>query len=101
MLASTACQQLGGVRCRPAGSSPVLEDTRTTVNTTLPGLLARRAAEDPGGVALREKEFGIWRETAWAGVPRPRPLVLAGPRGAGRGEGGTGSRSSATTGPNG
>ena len=35
---------------------------------TLPGLLARRAAEHPGDVALREKEFGIWRETTWAGL---------------------------------
>ena len=33
---------------------------------TLPGLLAHRAAESPDGVALREKEFGIWQETTWA-----------------------------------
>jgi len=33
---------------------------------TLPGLLAQRAADTPAGVALREKEFGIWQETTWA-----------------------------------
>ena len=34
---------------------------------TLPGLLARRAADHPDQVALREKEFGIWQEITWAG----------------------------------
>ena len=34
---------------------------------TLPGLLAGHAADHPGDVALREKEFGIWQETTWAG----------------------------------
>ena len=33
---------------------------------TLPGLLARRAADRPDEVALREKEFGIWQEITWA-----------------------------------
>ncbi len=33
---------------------------------TLPGLLARHAADHPYEVALREKEFGIWQETTWA-----------------------------------
>ena len=33
---------------------------------TLPDLLARRAVHTPTGVALREKEFGIWQETTWA-----------------------------------
>ena len=33
---------------------------------TLPGLLARHAADHPHEVALREKEFGIWQETTWA-----------------------------------
>ena len=37
------------------------------MNGTLPGLLDRRAKEDPDGVALREKEFGIWQEITWAG----------------------------------
>ncbi len=38
------------------------------MSDTLPGILARRAAEHPDGVALREKEFGIWQETTWAGL---------------------------------
>ncbi len=33
---------------------------------TLPGLLAGHAADRPGSVALREKEFGIWQEITWA-----------------------------------
>ena len=33
---------------------------------TLPGLLAGHAADRPGAVALREKEFGIWQEITWA-----------------------------------
>ena len=44
---------------------------------TLPALLARRAAEHPDGVALREKEFGIWQETTWAGfLDRVRTFSL-------------------------
>ncbi len=33
---------------------------------TLPGLLVRRARRHPNGIALREKEFGIWQELTWA-----------------------------------
>ena len=36
------------------------------MNRTLPGLLAGHAANRPGEVALREKEFGIWQEITWA-----------------------------------
>ncbi len=44
---------------------------------TLPGLLVRRAADDPEGVALREKEFGIWQEITWAGfLDRVRSFAL-------------------------
>ena len=44
---------------------------------TLPGMLARRAEEDPDGVALREKEFGIWQEITWAGfLARVRAFSL-------------------------
>ena len=44
---------------------------------TLPGVLARRAADDPDGVALREKEFGIWQEITWAGfLDRVRSFAL-------------------------
>ena len=44
---------------------------------TLPGLLARRAADRPDDVALREKEFGIWQEITWAGyLSRVRAFSL-------------------------
>ena len=44
---------------------------------TLPGLLAGHAASAPHGVALREKEFGIWQETTWAGyLARVRSFSL-------------------------
>ena len=44
---------------------------------TLPGLLARRAKDHPDQVALREKEFGIWQETTWAGfLERVRSFAL-------------------------
>ncbi|WP_424811922.1 AMP-binding protein [Roseococcus sp. YIM B11640] len=33
---------------------------------TLPKLLARNAGEFPHEIALREKDFGIWREITWA-----------------------------------
>ena len=32
---------------------------------TLPKLLRERAREMPGGVALREKEYGIWQRVTW------------------------------------
>ncbi len=34
---------------------------------TLPQLLAQNAREHGGEVALREKQFGIWRDITWAG----------------------------------
>ena len=37
---------------------------------TLPKLLARNAAQYPDEVALREKEFGIWRTYTWADYER-------------------------------
>lgn len=33
---------------------------------TLPKLLIERAKNTPGGVALRQKEYGIWNEITWA-----------------------------------
>ena len=42
---------------------------RTTSNqtgTTMPRLLAERAAERPHGVALQEKLYGIWQPITWA-----------------------------------
>lgn len=32
---------------------------------SLPGLLLDRAQASPSGVAMRQKELGIWRETSW------------------------------------
>ena len=32
---------------------------------TLPKLLLERASQTPAGIALREKEFGIWQELTW------------------------------------
>ncbi len=37
------------------------------VADTLPKLLRQRAAQAPGEVALREKEFGIWQRVTWEG----------------------------------
>jgi long-chain acyl-CoA synthetase len=34
---------------------------------TLPKLLLLRASENPSGVALREKEFGVWQRVTWEG----------------------------------
>ncbi|MGO4727118.1 MULTISPECIES: long-chain fatty acid--CoA ligase [unclassified Inquilinus] len=45
---------------------------------TFPKLVARNAAQWPDAVALREKDFGIWREISWAGFhARVRDLALA------------------------
>ena len=47
------------------------------MSTTLPGLLAQRAAGHPDRIALREKEFGIWQEITWAGfLARVRSFAL-------------------------
>lgn len=40
------------------------------VTDTLPRLLRERARVAPRGVALREKEFGIWRRVSWSGYLR-------------------------------
>ena len=46
-------------------------------HATLPGRLVRHAETHPDGVALREKEFGIWQETTWAGyLARVRSFAL-------------------------
>ena len=71
------------------------------MNETLPGLLARHAVGHPDGVALREKEFGIWQEVTWADyLGRVRAFSL-GLSELGIEAGGPGSRSSATTGRSG
>lgn len=40
-------------------------DTATTLETPAT-VLAKRAADSPGGVAMREKDRGLWREITWA-----------------------------------
>ena len=40
------------------------------VTDTLPRLLRERARVAPQGVALREKEYGIWQRTSWRGYLR-------------------------------
>ena len=47
------------------------------MNETLPGLLASHAVSHPDGVALREKEFGIWQEITWAHYLAPGARFLA------------------------
>jgi long-chain acyl-CoA synthetase len=37
-----------------------------SADKTFPKLLAERAKEDPGGVALQEKRYGIWQPITWA-----------------------------------
>ncbi len=54
---------------------------------TFPKLLVRNQRTIADGVAMREKEFGIWQSYTLARVPRPRAGLLARPRRA-RGEAG-------------
>ena len=58
-------------RADGAGSSeelspglPVSVDAER-LSSTLPGLLLRHARDTPDRVALRNKEFGLWREITW------------------------------------
>jgi long-chain acyl-CoA synthetase len=48
-----------------AASTGGVNRTRQTQYDTLPKLLLRNAAAHGGEVALREKEFGIWRAITW------------------------------------
>ncbi len=55
-----------------------MTDTDLTQHNTLPKLLAHNARTHPTGVAMREKEFGIWRATTWADYrDEVRHLALA------------------------
>jgi len=48
------------------------------VYDTLPKLLRHNAQQHPTEVALRTKDFGIWRETTWAGyLEKVRRMALA------------------------
>ena len=42
---------------------------------TLPRRIRERAEATPNAVALREKEFGLWEETSWAGYWETARLV--------------------------
>jgi long-chain acyl-CoA synthetase len=46
--------------------------------TTLPRLLTANAAEDPGGVAMREKRRGIWASRTWADYAADVRVLAAG-----------------------
>jgi long-chain acyl-CoA synthetase len=49
----------------------------TTPEPTLPRLLRRNAREHGGEIAMREKEFGIWRSLTWSEVAaRTRDIAL-------------------------
>ncbi len=37
-----------------------------TADATFPQLLAGLARRQPGGVALREKRYGVWQPLTWA-----------------------------------
>src|ERR1044071_4724500 len=38
----------------------------TTTTTTLASRIRDRAQQTPQGIAMREKDFGIWQEVTWA-----------------------------------
>ena len=43
-----------------------LDEVEITPELTIPKLLVRKAGEYGHRVAIREKEFGIWRPITWA-----------------------------------
>ncbi len=47
----------------------------TTTLHRLPDLVAARAARTPDTVALREKEFGVWRQITWAAYDEERTVT--------------------------
>ena len=42
-----------------------MEPASDRAHGTFPGRLAEQARRRPGGVALREKKYGIWQEVTW------------------------------------
>ena len=83
------------VQERPAGLASTHEPLAPRpYGETLISLLARNAKEAPSRIAVREREFGIWREYSWAaylhevtalaaglealGLNRNEPVVIAG-----------------------
>ena len=58
-------------------ANPSLSLPDLSVHDTLPKLLSLHAREHAGAVAMREKDFGIWRELTWADVhARVRAFTL-------------------------
>jgi len=62
-------------------------ETQREAADTLPKLLARNAREHGAEVALREKEFGIWRSITWADYEARTRAFALGLRGLGLGAG--------------
>lgn len=61
--------------------------TAEATPATLPKLLVRNARAHPGEVALREKEFGIWRSITWAQYEARTRAIALGLHGLGLGRG--------------
>jgi long-chain acyl-CoA synthetase len=68
-----------------ASASPDVADV--AAQDTFPKLLALNARTHPDGVAMREKEFGIWHEFTWAEYERRVRHLALGLRGLGIGRG--------------
>ncbi|MHB8763472.1 MAG: AMP-dependent synthetase/ligase, partial [Deferrisomatales bacterium] len=68
--------------------STVASPRDLSVAGSAPGLLAARARRDPGGVALRSKHLGLYRERNWSEVGDrvARCALGLGELGLGRGE---------------
>lgn len=48
------------------------------MQTTFPRLMLKHAAERPSAPALREKEYGIWQTTSWAGLAKLVEAIACG-----------------------
>ncbi len=67
------------VRERPAGLASTHEPLAPRpYGETLISLLARNAKEAPSRIAIREREFGIWREYSWAAYLHEVTALAAG-----------------------
>lgn len=53
-------------------------DTPTPDFKSMVEMISDHAAQRPGGVAMRQKEFGIWREVTWAGLDEITDAAAAG-----------------------
>src|SRR3972149_2881483 len=59
------CRSTGG-----GGYLPILQEPRIAAAGTLPAVFFAQAARLGNRVALRRKEFGIWRRITWADYAR-------------------------------